>query len=228
MSLRSLAFLLALAAVAPPAFGDDVHGFQHDPVDHYGSRFLAGVIVLGVALVLYSLLRYRGRTPAAFSWGLLVTGVGLLPGLVSGFGSILVLQRAEKVEFCGSCHLTMKSYVDDMHDPKSGSLAALHFKNRYIADNQCYECHTSYGVFGTLEAKAGGVKDVYKYYTRTYTLPIKARTPYRNGDCLKCHAESVKWAASHGDQKASLFTGQVTCMECHGESTPAHRRTQAR
>jgi hypothetical protein len=35
--------------------------FQQDPVDHYGSRFLAIVIVLGITLVLFSLFRYRGR-----------------------------------------------------------------------------------------------------------------------------------------------------------------------
>ena len=56
----------------------------------------------------------------------------------------------------------MQSFVDDMRDPKSESMAAVHFKNKYIPDNQCYVCHTSYGMFGTVEAKMSGMIDVYR------------------------------------------------------------------
>ena len=49
----------------------------------------------------------------------------------------------------------MQVYVDDMLDSESESLAAVHYKNRYIPSNQCYDCHTSYGMFGTVEAKMG-------------------------------------------------------------------------
>jgi hypothetical protein len=120
----------------------------------------------------------------------------------------------------------MKSFVDDMKNPQSASLAALHYKNRYIPDNQCYNCHTSYGIFGTVEAKKEGLTDVYKYYTRTFHSPIKMRHPYPNHDCLKCHAGSAKWLASHEDYKDSLFSGQATCMQCHADSNPAHNIAQ--
>jgi cytochrome c nitrite reductase small subunit len=178
--------------------------------------------ILGVGIVTYSLLKYRGAAVGPVSWGLLIAGAVAFPLLITGVGTILVFERAERVEFCASCHVTMKVFVDDMKNPKSDSLAALHFKNRYIPDDQCYSCHTSYGLFGTVEAKKEGLNDVYKYYTRTFHLPIKLRHPYPNNDCLKCHAGSAKWLASHEDYKDALFSGQATCMQCHADSNPAH------
>ena len=141
------------------------------------------------------------------------------------FGNLLVFERAEKVEFCASCHLTMQVYVDDMVDPESESLAAVHYKNRYIPSKQCYDCHTSYGMFGTVEAKMAGTIDTYKYYTGIYTFPIKMRHPYSNGDCLKCHAESVKWKGQemHVENREGLFADEMSCLECHDPmGHPAH------
>ena len=197
--------------------------FQSDPVEIFGQRFLTVLLVAGVACVLYSLVRYRGRTAGAASWGILALGVGILPIMSTGVGTVLVFQRAEKVEFCESCHLTMKPFVADMKDPKSDSLAALHYKNKYIPDDQCYVCHTSYGIFGTVQAKESGMHDVYKYYTRTFKFPIKLREPYPNTDCLKCHAESAKWLEQHGDFKDSLFAGQSSCLDCHADTNPPHK-----
>jgi cytochrome c nitrite reductase small subunit len=197
--------------------------FQQDPVDHYGSRFLAVVIILGMALVLFNLFRYRGVDSGASSWAILIAGTAVFPIILSGFGNVLVFERAKTVQLCGSCHLTMKSYVDDMENPQSNSLAAVHYNNRYIAENQCYECHTSYGMSGTIEAKEQGMVDVYRYYTHTFRLPLKLRHPYRDGDCLKCHAEAVKWVAAHQEFQQDIFAGKLSCMQCHGESNPAHK-----
>ncbi|MGA9570983.1 MAG: NapC/NirT family cytochrome c [Candidatus Acidiferrales bacterium] len=196
--------------------------FQQDPVDLYGSRFLAAVIVVGLAVVLYSLFRYRGKDSGPVSWGLLIVGTCIFPMILSGFGTILVVERVKTVKLCGSCHLTMKSYVEDMMNPQSNSLAAVHYTNRYIAEDQCYECHTSYGMLGTLQAKKQGLIDVYKYYTRTFQLPLRLRHPYPGGDCLKCHAGATKWLAAHEDTKQAIFAGTLTCMRCHAETNPAH------
>jgi len=196
--------------------------FQQDPVERVGVRLLVALAIAGAVVVIYSLLKYKGAAVGPISWALLIAGAVAAPLLISGVGTILVFERAERVEFCVSCHLTMRSFVDDMKDPKSTSLAALHFKNRYIPDNQCYNCHTSYGLFGTVQAKKEGLHDVYKYYTHTFHLPIKLRTPYPNTDCLKCHAGSAKWLASHEDYKDALFSGEATCMQCHADANPAH------
>ena len=218
LAVASLWTLLPLQAFAQHPDS----AFQRDPVEEYGARVLTVVIVLGIVVVLYSLLRYRGRLTGFLSWTLLALGIAVLPLLTSGFGTVLVFERAERVEFCESCHLTMRAFVKDMKNPQSESLAALHYKNRYIADNQCYVCHTGYGLFGTVQAKQEGLHDVYRYYTRTFKLPVTLRHPYPNNDCLKCHAESAKWLSVHGDFKEDLFSSKTSCLDCHGQSNPAH------
>ena len=215
--------LLGAAGSAPE---DAAAQFQQDPVQQVAARVLVALAVIGVVVVIYSLIRYRGSAVGPASWAVLITGAVAFPLLITGVGSILVFQRAERVEFCNSCHLTMQPFVDDMKNASSNSLAALHYRNRYIPDDQCYACHTSYGLFGTVQAKEEGLNDVYRYYTRTFHLPIKLRHPYPNTDCLKCHGGSAKWIASHQDYKDSLFSGQATCMDCHADSNPAHNVAQ--
>ncbi len=58
------------------------------------------------------------------------------------------------------------------------------------------------------------------------SFAVTMRHPYPNNDCLKCHAGSVKWIASHVDYKDALFSGEATCMQCHADSTPAHTIAQ--
>jgi len=224
----SLLWRSAFVGVLTPAlsYSEDsrVAAFHTDPVEVWGSRFLIATISIGIALLLFTLVKYRGKTAGPFSWGLLVVGVALVPLMSSVLGTLLVFDRAERVEFCESCHLTMQSFVNDMRDPKSESLAAVHFKNKYIPDNQCYVCHTSYGMFGTVEAKMSGMVDVYKYFTRTYPKVIAMREPYPNHDCLKCHAESAKWLKhdEHIAAREDLFADKMKCLECHGADHPAH------
>ena len=216
------ALLAGFALLPAQLFAQEASRFQQDPVEQYGARALTLVIVLGIAVVLFSLVKYRGRISGPISWAVLAFGVAILPALSSGFGTVLVFERAERVEFCESCHLTMKAFVADMKNPQSESLAALHYKNRYIPDNQCYVCHTGYGLFGTVQAKREGMHDVFVYYTRTFKLPVKLRHPYPNNDCLKCHADSAKWLGVHGDFKEDLFAGKTSCLDCHGQTNPPH------
>lgn len=220
-------FILAVAVLAGhPVFAQTSQDpFQHDPVEFLASRVFFWSLLVGIALVLFSLIRvFRGHILGALFKTLLVVSVVMVPLLAVSTGMLLVFSRAERVEFCATCHLTMKPYVEDMKNPKSEGLAAVHYRNQYIHSNQCYECHTSYGMFGTVEAKMAGLVDVYKYYTRTYKLPIKMRESYPNGDCLKCHSRSVKWlsVAEHTGVQEELFSGRMGCQDCHGITNPAH------
>ncbi len=194
--------------------------FQYDPVEHWAARILVWVLLVSLAAVGYLLIRsLRGRLDGLLGKGLLFTGVVLLPTFSVATGMLLVLARAERVEFCGSCHKIMADYVDDMTNPHGDGLAALHFKYQYIESNQCYECHTSYGLFGTVEAKLHGIGEVVRYYTGSYDQPLSMWSPYPNGDCLKCHARSNKWLAQDehvaGEAKRKLFEGATSCMSCH-------------
>jgi nitrate/TMAO reductase-like tetraheme cytochrome c subunit len=221
MSWTTAALSMAMPSVTSAATGAQSL-LLRDRVEIYGSRLLIALLVLGIALVLYSLVRYRGRIAGTLSWVVLVAGVAVLPLASVAFGSLLVFERAERVEFCGSCHLAMKAYVDDMVDPTSRSLAAIHFRNRYIPRNQCYNCHTSFGMFGTVKAKLAGIIDVHRYYTRSFHSPLSMREPYANTDCLKCHAGAVRWVAAHSEVADLILNGKVGCMSCHGHANPAH------
>jgi hypothetical protein len=62
------------------------------------------------------------------------------------------------VSACGSCHV-MTPFVRDLQDPKSNTLAATRFKNRFILRNLRYECHSDY-------AKLSGVGHVFALHDR--------------------------------------------------------------
>ncbi len=217
------AFVILFASPLPCLADQSIIALERDPVEHYGSRILGSLLILGICLLLYSLIRHKGRATRPGSWGLLVLGVGILPVISVAFGGMLVLERAARPEFCGSCHMAMKAYLEDLRDPASDSLAAIHYKNRYIPTNQCYVCHTSYGLFGTFQAKVAGIIDVYRYYTGTYSFPIRMRTAYPNDDCLKCHAGAVKWIRTHRGLGEAVFRGETGCQQCHGILNPPHR-----
>ena len=222
---RLISYAIAvLPAISMAASQGHAPGFQADPVEVWGSRFLITGISIGIGVLLFSMVKYRGQTTGALSWALLIAGVGVVPAASTGLGSLLVLTRAERVEFCASCHGTMKPFADDMRDPKSKSLAAVHFKNKYIPENQCYVCHRAYGMFGTIEAKVSGMVNVYKYYSGTFHTPVKMRTAYPNRDCLKCHGESARWLQQdqHAKNQADLVSDRVRCLECHESDHPAH------
>src|SRR5947199_7531564 len=98
----------------------------------YARWSLIGLLSIGFGLVTSNLLRHRQNAHAPIPWVLLAIGIGLLPLLSAPIGMGLALSHSESVEFCSSCHGPMQSYVDDMRDSSSESLAAVHYKNRYI------------------------------------------------------------------------------------------------
>ena len=194
--------------------------FRFDPVEDWAARILTWALVAAVILVSYALFAVlRGELRGVPGKVIMLVGVVLLPSFSVATGMLLVFIRAESVEFCASCHHVMQAYADDMNDPEGTGIAAVHFVNQYIPGNQCYECHTSYGLFGTVEAKLHGIGEVYRYYTHTYNQPIEMWQPYANRDCLKCHANSRKWllvdAHTDEDMLAQLFDDRISCMDCH-------------
>ncbi len=191
-----------------------------DPVLVLLKQLSIGSAAAGIALILFLIL-FQRRLTESFLKLLFFVGVLVLPAVSLALGNLVGLQQAKKVEFCGSCHLTMMPYVNDMRHTESASLAAQHFRNRWIPDAQCYTCHTSYGLFGDVKAKMAGLSDVYKYYTRTYELPVKLHQPYQNAECLKCHEGTPKFveSESHAELLPAIRAGEFSCVDCHG---PAH------
>jgi nitrate/TMAO reductase-like tetraheme cytochrome c subunit len=189
---------------------------------------------LGIALALLNLLilviawrrvKRLGTTDGVE--GTLFFGLAVLPLVVIFFGYTKGIAGMEAVSACGGCHV-MTPYVQDLQDPNSEALAAVHFKNRYIRRDHCYTCHSDYGMLGTISAKGDGVRHVLQYLSGSYTPPLKIHRPYVNVRCLTCHGESQKFLKSAGhpaDARPQLFSGDVSCLDCHA---PAHTPKEAK
>ena len=187
--------------------------------------FGVGLVVLDLillALVWYSL---RGRDAIPRMWGWVLVAIGLVPLLVGFMAFAHGLENSATVSACASCHV-MAPFVRDLQDPKSGTLAATHYKNRFILRNQCYECHSDYGLGGTITAKLEGVGHVWRYTTGRYTLPIKIAKPYANSGCLECHGESQRFLKSpfKKDILPDLMSGKMSCLDCHGPVHPEQKK----
>ena len=143
------------------------------------------------------------------------------PAAVVAVANYHTFVGVHEVEACNRCHV-MRPMVNDMMDPGSDTLAARHFKNRWIPKDQCYACHSDYGLSGDLAAKMEGFRHLARYTTRTYHEPIRYRGVFDNANCLKCHAQMPKFEAVpwHHTVKESLDKSETSCLNCHGLSHP--------
>lgn len=182
---------------------------------------MAGVLGAAGLIGYVFIFRRRQLTTIASQWMLFV-GVCIMPLPVMVLSTAVGMDQAKDVTFCQHCHV-MRPFVDDMKNPASDRLAAVHYKNRYIQRDHCYICHTDYGLFGSMEAKLSGVGHVWRESAGTYTVPVQIARPYRFTICLDCHAQSAKFDAipEHKDLVAKTVRGEERCTSCHELSHPA-------
>jgi nitrate/TMAO reductase-like tetraheme cytochrome c subunit len=201
-------------------------GTTTDWVRGFGIAF----VLLNLVLVALAWRNLRRLGVTASVRGGLFVAVGLVPVMVAFLSFAYGLEQSTTVSACGSCHV-MTPFVADLQNVKSETLAATHFKNRYILDHQCYTCHSNYGLAGTLRAKFEGLGHVWRYTTGTYDLPIKIASPYPNVRCLGCHGASQKFLSSAGhprEEMPNLMAGTTSCLDCHGPAHPAQQKAARR
>jgi nitrate/TMAO reductase-like tetraheme cytochrome c subunit len=224
--------LACLVPTAACALEDGVplpHGWigtTSDWIQGLGIAFAVLNLVL-LALAWRSLGR-AGVTPTTRGW--LLVAVGLVPLMVAFLSFAHGLEQSATVSSCGSCHV-MTPFVQDLRDLKSETLAATHFKHRYIREKQCYTCHSDYGLGGTLQAKLAGLGHVWRYTTGSYTLPIQIASPYPNVRCLGCHGAAQKFLTSPAHPKEdqdALMSGKTSCLDCHAPAHPERKTSAAR
>jgi len=187
--------------------------------------FGIGLVILNVVLLLFVWFRMRRNESLSRMWGWMLVAVGLVPIMVGFMTFAHGLESSATVSACGSCHV-MTPFVRDLQDVKSETLAATHFKNRFILTNQCYSCHSDYGLGGTITAKLAGLGHVWRYTTGRYTVPIKIASPYPNTRCLGCHGESQRFLNSPSKKEIlpDLMAGKVSCIDCHGPVHPEQKK----
>ena len=147
-------------------------GRRSDWIQGVGLVFAA----LNLVLLVWIWRHLRSGGVSTNSKALLFGAILVLPVIVVFLATAHGMQEAMTVHSCGDCHV-MESHVADLKDAKSDSLAAVHYKNRYIQTNHCYECHSDYGMTGTIAGKLVGLRHAYYNVSGTYPKPIKINHP---------------------------------------------------
>ncbi len=189
--------------------------------EEWGREITIGLSVVLLVFLVATLAFQRKRLLEPTAKWLFLLGIVVLPGFASLLAGFTVFRMAERAEFCGSCHPVMDPYINDLLDPKSQTLAAVHNTNRFIQEGQCYACHVTYGIHGTFKGKRAGLSHVWKFYTNTWKLPIKLYAEYSNINCTHCHAGGKRFeeAEVHVGVADEIKSGQTSCVSCHA---PAH------
>ncbi len=215
----------ALLVLAASSLFAQTPDFVYEPPKDYATEWARNIsltMTAGAAgLILFTLVAQRRRLGSSQSKWLLFLGVCVVPVPVMVLSTAVGLEQAKAIAFCRSCHV-MGTFVEDMEDPASQRLAAIHFKNRYIQENHCFACHTDYGLFGSVHAKIGGLGHIWQDATGTYVLPVKIEPAYRFTICLNCHGQSQKFRTqtAHAGIVPKTLRGEITCADCHGLSHP--------
>jgi len=111
------------------------------------------------------------------------------------FANIEILHITSESKFCGSCH----------PEEKFGPLGEYYTWSKNIhstADVECIDCHGKPGFVGYMEAKIGGLKDLYGEFFKSYEHKVEILTKgatdkkyaaelLPNETCLHCHSDSV-------------------------------------
>lgn len=225
---------LALLLLAPSVLAAGIDERVPRPTGWIGTvedwaHGLAIAFVVLDLLLIGSAARSIGRFGlTSGSKQLMFLSVGVMPLALVFFAYSYGMSASERVEACGSCHV-MTPWVSDLSNPKSDTLAAVHFKNRYIQENHCYTCHSDYGMFGTVRAKWEGLGHIARYSTGAYERPIKIAKPYPNWRCLNCHATSQKFLDPSKHPKEdipAMLSGKTACVDCHGPVHPPQEKTE--
>lgn len=221
MSRWGFPFLTWIVLSLPGAMGWAAEG--GDAIDEVGllrglgiASALAGIVVL--VLVHYV---YRKRIPRGTYHWLLLLGLFVLPITATMSTTATVMEGTKSVQACASCHV-MHPFANDLKDPSSPTLAARHYRNNWIAQNQCYSCHVTYGATGTMEGKRDGFRHWLYYVTNTYSDPVEYTGSYPNSNCLSCHEGTTSWQGvkSHQALKDDLGADRIACIQCHGPPHP--------
>lgn len=182
---------------------------------------LLGIILFSVQLILLVWLFKNGKTLSPIVKRMAFASLIACPVLLGLLGNFYVFDHSKTVESCASCHV-MKPMVKDMQNPESMTLAARHYKNNWIAQNQCYSCHKDYGLNGTFKAKLDGYRHLMRYITSTYHEPIAAGGAFHNTNCSSCHSDTENFEAVdvHQPLLNSFATNEISCLNCHGQAHP--------
>jgi nitrate/TMAO reductase-like tetraheme cytochrome c subunit len=130
---------------------------------------------------------------------ILVVGVILL-ALSLNFG----VHATSTSTFCSSCHMMAPQ--------------ALTWEVSSHSSVECKDCHIAPGVDNLVEAKIGGLRELYHTVTDSYVAPIRMPSLIPNESCLKCHNLSNRPVTTSGDiiiDHNIHEEKEIKCVTCH-------------
>ncbi len=148
----------------------------------------------------------------------------ILPVMASWGGFSAQMSRAESTRFCLSCHV-MQDYGRSLMVDDPSFIPAVHYQNHLVpTGHACYTCHTTYTLFGPMDAKLEGLHHMYVEYLGTVPKPASIRLyhPYNNRECLHCHEGMRAFMTEPNHNKtpglmAAILSDQKSCLSsgCH-------------
>lgn len=172
---------------------------------------LVTVLVISMVMVRPSLAAgAAGKTLA-------LVALAVLPAVATTFGANAHLEASKTTEFCLSCHV-MQPYGESLQLDDPAHVPAAHFQNsRVPRDHACFSCHTTYTMYGDLDAKMKGLKHLWVNYFGTIPAKVELYEPFLNRECLHCHdgARTFEENEFHADFRQELTTNETSCLECH-------------
>lgn len=172
--------------------------------------------LVGIVLIVL-VVRRPGVIAAPGGRGLAFFAFFIVPIVATVLGTEAHLEQSKSTEFCLSCHV-MEPYGKSLQIDDQGFVAANHFQNRRIPrERACFTCHTTYTMYGDIRAKLQGLKHLYIYYLGTVPEELALYEPYRNRECLHCHADARSFEEQefHLDIRGELISDEISCLECH-------------
>lgn len=198
----------------------NLHRFLEAP---FGAGAIALSVVSAVLLIGFMI---RGPEMTAGRKLLLFLVLFLIPTMAAMLGNVHNIEATKHVEFCGSCHV-MTSYVQDVRNPNSKTLASMHGRLDIFKEEACYTCHADYGMFGGVTTKIGGMHHVIDFYGNDWTTPNhrppKLYKPYDTDRCRRCHQPLRDGAPlEHRVHADKIESREVSCSDkgCHGPPHP--------
>lgn len=174
---------------------------------------LLSIILIGLLLLRPTLTAAQGGKILAF------IAFFILPIVTTVLGASIHLGNSTSTQFCLSCHV-MEVYGKSLYIDDPTYIPAAHFQNNRIPKEQaCFTCHTDYTMFGDVNAKVRGLKHLYVYYFKTAPTKLALYEPFKNRECLHCHAtaRSYEETTPHKEMKEQLAGNGMSCLTCHNK-----------
>jgi len=189
-------------------------------IHYYSCMFLIIILVLIVINIgLIALVIFNPKLTKSFSGKILVfITLFILPVLTVVFSITLQFHNSKTTQFCLSCHI-MEPYGRSLLIDDERYIPAYHYQNNLISqEDACFTCHTTYTLFGDINAKLSGLGHFFNYYLGGKYEHIKLKNSFNNRECLHCHGEARIFleGETHNPIMEKLVNNEQSCLHCHG------------